>query len=92
MFSGITGIEILSAHIITQFFVMFCQSVIIIICCFFIFDVANHGSILWAIVMIVLCGTCGMTYGMEYVNIIFIINFLIITYYYGKNLYILQVL
>ncbi|XP_024080654.1 ABC transporter G family member 23 isoform X1 [Cimex lectularius] len=61
--SGITGLEILSSHFITQFLIMFCQSAIVILFSIYVFDIKNNGSLFWVSLLILLCGTCGMCYG-----------------------------
>lgn len=61
--SGITGLEILSSHVVTQLLVVFCQTVMIIVFALPIFGITNHGNIFWITVMILLSGTCGMSYG-----------------------------
>lgn len=61
--SGITGIEILSSHFIVQSVIMVGQSVMLIAFSFFIFNITNHGNLWPIILMIVLSGFCGMTYG-----------------------------
>uniref|UniRef100_A0A1B6J467 ABC transmembrane type-2 domain-containing protein n=2 Tax=Homalodisca liturata TaxID=320908 RepID=A0A1B6J467_9HEMI len=61
--SGITGVEILTAHVITQFLVMLGQSVMVVGFALFVFDVTNHGDVIWVLVLVVLDGMCGMTFG-----------------------------
>ncbi|XP_054268829.1 ABC transporter G family member 20 [Macrosteles quadrilineatus] len=61
--SGITGVEILTAHVITQFLVMLGQSVMVVVFALFVFDVTNHGEVILVLVLVVLDGMCGMTYG-----------------------------
>ncbi|XP_014281518.1 ABC transporter G family member 23 isoform X1 [Halyomorpha halys] len=61
--SGITGLEILSAHVVTQFFVMLCQAIVTTVTALYIFNISNEGDLLWITLMMVLSGVCGMTYG-----------------------------
>ncbi|XP_073969170.1 ABC transporter G family member 23-like isoform X2 [Rhodnius prolixus] len=60
---GITGFEILSSHVITQFVIMMIQSLAVLIFALFVFNVVNQGHFIWVFILVVLCGTCGMTYG-----------------------------
>lgn len=60
---GITGVEILTAHVVTQFVVMLGQSVIVLVASLFVFDITNHGSVLYVSMLIILDGICGMAYG-----------------------------
>ncbi|XP_075214493.1 ABC transporter oskyddad isoform X1 [Lycorma delicatula] len=61
--SGITGVEILTAHVITQFVVMLGQSVMVMTFAIFIFKITNNGELIWILIMVVLDGVCGMTFG-----------------------------
>lgn len=61
--SGITGVEILTAHVITQFLVMLGQSLMVVVVALFIFDITNHGDVILVLLLTVLCGMCGMTFG-----------------------------
>lgn len=60
---GITGIEILTAHVITQFVVMLGQSVMVLFVALLVFPITNEGEVLWIVILFVLNGTCGMCYG-----------------------------
>uniref|UniRef100_A0A146LDF7 ABC transporter G family member 20 n=3 Tax=Lygus hesperus TaxID=30085 RepID=A0A146LDF7_LYGHE len=61
--SGITAFEVLSSHVITQFVVMVGQSLMVICFSVYVYDVAVAGNIFTALVLIILSGTCGMTFG-----------------------------
>ncbi|KAL6262618.1 hypothetical protein P5V15_005411 [Pogonomyrmex californicus] len=61
--SGLTGTEILFGQVITQFTVMFGQSVMVIIVAFPIFKVTCEGEIGWIGLLTVLTGLCGMCFG-----------------------------
>ena len=67
---GITALEIMCAHVITQFLAMLAQTALVLIFAFCIFDITNHGNILWVIIITVMAGACGMTFGW-YTTIIF---------------------
>lgn len=60
---GITGVEILTSHVITQFVVMLGQTVMVLFVALLVFPITNEGEILWIVVLFVLNGTCGMCYG-----------------------------
>uniref|UniRef100_A0A1B6DVQ2 Uncharacterized protein n=1 Tax=Clastoptera arizonana TaxID=38151 RepID=A0A1B6DVQ2_9HEMI len=61
--SGITGVEILTSHVITQFLVMLGQSIMVIFCALVVFNITNHGQWIFVLLLIVLDGMCGMCYG-----------------------------
>ncbi|CAB0006328.1 unnamed protein product [Nesidiocoris tenuis] len=62
-FSGITGVEILSSHVVTQFIIMVCQAFMVVFFAVYVYNVEVVGSLFTAMVLIILSGTCGMTYG-----------------------------
>ncbi|EFA10297.1 ABC transporter G family member 20 [Tribolium castaneum] len=61
--NGISGIELLSSHVITQFAVMFGQSAMVLIFSFYIFGITQNGNLLLVIILIVITGLCGMCFG-----------------------------
>uniref|UniRef100_A0A8D8T4G3 ABC transporter G family member 20 n=1 Tax=Cacopsylla melanoneura TaxID=428564 RepID=A0A8D8T4G3_9HEMI len=61
--SGVTGIEILTAHVICQFLIMMFQSVMVIVMALFVFDITNHGDVWLVTVLTCLTGLCGMCFG-----------------------------
>ncbi|XP_014480825.1 PREDICTED: ABC transporter G family member 23 [Dinoponera quadriceps] len=61
--SGLTGTEILFGQVITQFMVMFGQSVMVLIVCFPIFRITCEGDIGWITTLTILTGLCGMCFG-----------------------------
>ncbi|RZF47268.1 hypothetical protein LSTR_LSTR004977 [Laodelphax striatellus] len=61
--SGITGVEILLAHVITQFVVMVGQSIMVVMFALFVFNITNKGEIIWILLLVILDGMCGMTFG-----------------------------
>lgn len=60
---GVTGIELLLAHVISQFVVMVIQTTIVVIFIFYVFNVTIVGPIGWVIVLTLLTGLCGMCFG-----------------------------
>lgn len=65
---GITGVEILTAHVITQFSVMLGQSIMVIFCALVVFEITNHGQWIWVLILVVLDGMCGMCFGMYFIS------------------------
>lgn len=61
--SGITGIELLFSHVITQFIIMVFQSILVLIFAFSVFKLALEGYIIWVIILTILTGLCGMCFG-----------------------------
>ncbi|XP_034255216.1 ABC transporter G family member 20 isoform X2 [Thrips palmi] len=60
--SGITGTEILFSHVVTQFSVMSGQTVMVLLFAF-ITVVDVNGGLGWVVLLTVLTGLCGMTFG-----------------------------
>lgn len=61
--AGITGTEILFSHVIVQMLVMIAQSVMVLILAFLVFDLTMKGPIGWVIILTIITGLCGMTFG-----------------------------
>lgn len=61
--NGITGVEVLSAHVISQFLVMVIQTAIVVIFVFYVFNVTLEGSVASVILLTLLTGLCGMCFG-----------------------------
>ncbi|KAF2897638.1 hypothetical protein ILUMI_08550 [Ignelater luminosus] len=61
---GISEIELLVAHIITQFIMTICQIIMSLICTFLIFNMTQNGSLIIVIALISLTGLLGMSYGL----------------------------
>lgn len=61
--NGITGVELLLAHVLTQFTVMFGQSVMVLVFSFSIFGLTQNGSIFNVAFLVILSGLCGMCFG-----------------------------
>lgn len=61
--AGVTMIEILLSHIITEFVIMVGQTAIVLGFAFVIFDVQNVGPWIWVITLSLLQGVNGMSLG-----------------------------
>lgn len=61
--NGITPIECLFAHVITQFTVMLMQTVMVLVITFAVFDITNKGPIALTALLTILTGLCGMCFG-----------------------------
>ncbi|XP_070154706.1 ABC transporter G family member 20 isoform X1 [Polyergus mexicanus] len=61
--SGLTGTEILFGQVITQFIVVFGQTVMVLVVSFVIFKITCAGDIGWITTLTVLTGLCGMCFG-----------------------------
>lgn len=62
--AGITALELLLAHIITQTSIMLVQCIEIILLATFIFDAQNQGSNITVVGLLMLLGFAGMLYGL----------------------------
>ncbi|XP_025836183.1 ABC transporter G family member 20 [Agrilus planipennis] len=60
---GINGIEILFAHVITQFVVMVGQSIMVLIFSFAVFNLTLNGNIFLVALLTMMTGLCGMCFG-----------------------------
>lgn len=61
--NGITGMEVLFAHVITQLTVMMGQATLVILFGFTIFHLTHHGSWVLLFAITFLAGLCGMCFG-----------------------------
>lgn len=61
--AGVTGPEILFGQVVTQFCVMFGQTIMVLIVAFAVFKVTCHGDIVYVTLLTVLSGFCGMCFG-----------------------------
>lgn len=66
MSAGITALELLLAHIITQTSIMLLQCIEIILLATFLFDAQNQGSNITVVGLLMLLGFAGMLYGKWY--------------------------
>lgn len=61
--AGVSPIEILCSHVVTQFVVMCGQTALVLIFMILVFGVDCNGDIGWVIVLTLLQGLCGMCFG-----------------------------
>ncbi|CAH0556078.1 unnamed protein product [Brassicogethes aeneus] len=61
--NGITGMETLFSHVITQFVVMVGQTAFVLFFAFIIYNLTQNGSWILIIALTLLGGLCGMSYG-----------------------------
>lgn len=61
--SGITGLEILFSHVVTQFLIMCGQSFLVLIFSFSVFDLTLRGDTTLVVLLTILTGLCGMCFG-----------------------------
>lgn len=61
--SGVSPVEILSSHVVTQFFVMCGQTTLVLIFMILVFQVECKGNIVLVIFITILQGLCGMCFG-----------------------------
>lgn len=61
--SGLTSTEIFFGHLVTEFTVMFGQSVMVLVVAFAIFKITCVGDVGWITLLTVLTGLCGMCFG-----------------------------
>ncbi|XP_045540017.1 ABC transporter G family member 20 [Papilio machaon] len=61
--SGITGTEILFSHVLVQMIVMIIQTAMVLILGFLVFGLTINGPVGWVIVLTLITGLCGMTFG-----------------------------
>lgn len=62
-FAGVTPLEILFSHVITQFVVMCGQTALVLIFMILVFGVECKGDITLVIALTILQGLCGMCFG-----------------------------
>ncbi|XP_049880943.1 ABC transporter G family member 20 [Pectinophora gossypiella] len=61
--SGITGTEILFSHVTVQMLVMIIQSGVVLLVGFVFFKLTITGPVGWVIILTLITGLCGMTFG-----------------------------
>lgn len=61
--AGVTPIEVLLSHVVTQFVVMVGQTILVLLFMLVVYDVNCEGEIIWVICMTILQGLCGMCFG-----------------------------
>lgn len=63
--SGITGLEILFSHVVTQFLIMSGQTVLVLLFSFSVFNLTLNGDTTLVVLLTILTGLCGMCFGKE---------------------------
>ena len=61
--TGVTTGEVITAHMITQYVVMVGQTALVLVFMIAVFKVPVRGPLGWAVVITLLQGTCGMSFG-----------------------------
>ncbi|XP_017774597.1 PREDICTED: ABC transporter G family member 20 [Nicrophorus vespilloides] len=61
--NGITSVELLFAHVVTQFTVMAGQTIMVVVVTFAVFDITMKGPASLTVIMTGLTGLCGMCFG-----------------------------
>lgn len=64
--SGVTAFQVLTSHIMTQFFVLIGQVLGLLVFTFLVFDIPSRGPFIWVILMTLFQGVCGMCFGKTY--------------------------
>ncbi|QQP40870.1 ATP-binding cassette sub-family G member 20, partial [Caligus rogercresseyi] len=62
----VSAVEYISAVILTQFIVMVAQTIITLVFILVVFGIKCNGPLLWLVILTLLQGTAGMTFGKEY--------------------------
>ncbi|KAF5284913.1 hypothetical protein FQA39_LY16868 [Lamprigera yunnana] len=60
---GVTAVELLTSHVISEFVLVIVQIITVIACGLYIFQMAMNGSLLLLLVFTISTGFCGMWYG-----------------------------
>lgn len=61
--SGVTGVEILFSHVVTQWCVMCFQTTLVLVFSFTVFELTLRGELLWVVILVLETGLCGMCFG-----------------------------
>ncbi len=61
--TGVKMTEVLLAHLVNQFTVLVGQTALVFICMLWIFSIPCEGNLVTAVVITLLQGLCGMSYG-----------------------------
>lgn len=61
--NGISGTELLFSQIITQFVIMFGQTIMVLLVAFALFNLTQQGNWITVMALTVLAGVCGMCFG-----------------------------
>ncbi|RWS13298.1 ABC transporter G family member 20-like protein [Dinothrombium tinctorium] len=62
--AGVNPLEFLAAHLLQQVFILIGQIAIMLFFTFYVFEMPNNGSMITAVVLIILQGICGMSFGL----------------------------
>ncbi|KAK7080025.1 hypothetical protein SK128_016282 [Halocaridina rubra] len=62
--AGVQSSEVMLAFLVTQMFVMLVQIALILVFMFPVFDIPCEGSMAWVVLLTILQGFCGMTFGL----------------------------
>eukprot|EP00092_Neocalanus_flemingeri_P090968 GFUD01115269.1.p1 GENE.GFUD01115269.1~~GFUD01115269.1.p1 ORF type:complete len:186 (-),score=24.59 GFUD01115269.1:39-596(-) len=62
--AGVTSLEVMFAHVVTQFVVMVVQVGFVLIFMILVFEVPARGPMIWVITLTILQGLCGMAFGL----------------------------
>lgn len=61
--NGITGLELLFGHVITEFMIMAFQGILVLIFAFAVFNITIKGPLILVVILTLLTGLCGMCFG-----------------------------
>ncbi|KAF7496676.1 ABC transporter G family member 20 [Sarcoptes scabiei] len=62
--AGVTNFQFILSHLITQFFVLLVQVMLLMICVFPIYQIPYHGEFLFILLLTLLQSFCGMSFGL----------------------------
>lgn len=62
--AGVRPFEVILAHVICQFLVMFVQVAGLLVFTFLVFEIPSRGPFVWVVLLTLLQGCCGMVYGL----------------------------
>lgn len=61
--AGVSSVEVLMSHVVTQFVVMVGQTILVLLFMLVVYDVNCEGELFWVICITILQGLCGMCFG-----------------------------
>ncbi|CAG2100651.1 unnamed protein product [Medioppia subpectinata] len=64
LLTGLKMHEIIASQLILQSFVIACQTILLMLFLFYVFELSNNGNILYTLLMIILQGIAGMSFGL----------------------------
>ena len=62
--AGVTSLEFLMSHVLTQLLVLTVQICLLLIFTFCVFHISSDGPFVWVVILTALQGACGMSYGL----------------------------